>query len=270
MRFLLLQFPQYIKVATSEAASQTIAIVNPNNGPNYDTDDWMKLSYDICIKYLQDAGVEVIGYVHTKVGYPDITGYREIAHVKEDINKWHVEYTIDGIFIDEVSNHWFADWDSIETAAAFNKVVVDYTLSLYDRAVLNPGSAYHEAIMEPYYGDRRVIAVMFENFQWMYQRGNCLWGLWTKTQGSFDQGPWCPYVPSWDDIEPLKALMDDGTILREQSAIMIYGAYTSVTESISSGFEANVGWFYVTDIWAWSETPSQEIMDEQAVAVMAL
>jgi hypothetical protein len=52
--------------------------------------------------------------------------------------------------------------------------------------------------------------------------------------------------------------MDDGTILPEQSAVgMVYGAYASVTDANMYGYGANVGWFYVTDIWAWSDTPSQ-------------
>lgn len=79
--------PDYIKIATSAVASKTIAIVNPHNGP-HGASPADELNYQICIHYLQSHSVQVIGYVHTKVGYPDISGYREAADVKADIDYW--------------------------------------------------------------------------------------------------------------------------------------------------------------------------------------
>lgn len=265
---------QWQKVATSVASSKTIAVVNPYNGPDYGGDTWKKLSYDTCIAYLKGNNVEVTGYVHTKLGYPNIYGYRDADDVKADIDLWFAEYTADGIFIDEVSNRWLQPWDSLEQVTSFNQDIVDYVLDEkgFGRAILNPGSAYFEDIMEPYYGNTKVIVVMFENKQWDFQRGNCLWGLWTQAQGSFSPGPWCPYVPAWDGVEPLKAAMENGSILPEQSAVLIYGAEstTVATEtSIDLGLAANVGWFYIVDNWdAWSSTPSELAMATQAAKVM--
>lgn len=48
----------------------------------------------------------MIGYVHTKLGFPSITGYRSFHEVTSDIDYWFEEYGVDGIFIDEVSNRW--------------------------------------------------------------------------------------------------------------------------------------------------------------------
>lgn len=82
----------------AEAAAlgtKIIAIVNPNNGPNY-SDAGAKSNYDICIAYLEANNVEVIGYVHTKLGWPDpISAYREMADIKTDINKWKNEVSHD-------------------------------------------------------------------------------------------------------------------------------------------------------------------------------
>lgn len=57
---------EYIQVASGAAAAKTIVIVNPNNGPIYSSTEH-KSSYDSCISYLRSHGVEVIGYIHTKV-----------------------------------------------------------------------------------------------------------------------------------------------------------------------------------------------------------
>lgn len=257
----------YIKVADSIAADKTIAIVNPNNGPDYGGDSWKKLSFDTCIAYLQANGVEVIGYIHTKVGFPSISGYRALEDVVADVDQWYNEYSVDGIFIDEMTNRWPAAWDSEALAGSFYQSVVNDVLSRYSRAVVNPGGAYFESILAPYYGNSQVISVVFENMQWSFQRDNCIWGLWTSAQSSFDQGVFCPYVPNWDGIEPLKAAMESGQIASDQSAVMIYGAENTAeatADSILYGLADNVGWFYITDKWDWSQTPSQIVMDEQA------
>lgn len=262
----------YTKLATSAAASQTIAIVNPYNGPNWSNDPWKKLSYDNCIKYLRDNDVEVIGYVHTKLGYPHIYGYRDPADIKADIDSWNNDYDVDGIFIDEVSGRWPDSWDSKEQIISFNTDLVEYVLASFDRAVMNMGGPYFEELMTPYSGNSKVIAVVFEGMQWNYMRENCVWSLWTTVKGSFERGPWCNYVPEWDGVEPLKAVMDDKTIPSDQSAVLIYGSpadTAKVAEAVTLGKAANVGWFYVTDQWGWSATPSQPVLDTLAEAVMS-
>ena len=105
----------YISVGSSAIAKKTIVVVNPNNGPSTSKDS----GYTACITYLRSKGVKVVGYVHTKVGYPDITGYRNINDVKTDIDTWFKFYTIDGIFVDEVSNQWPASYETQSTIQQF-------------------------------------------------------------------------------------------------------------------------------------------------------
>jgi len=85
-------------------ARRTIAIVNPNNGPRVDSGSTS--DYNICVNFLRSKGVRVIGYVHTKVGYPNINGYRPIEEVNSDCAYWKSTYSVDGIFVDEVTNLW--------------------------------------------------------------------------------------------------------------------------------------------------------------------
>jgi len=140
--------------------------------------------------------------------------------------------------------------------------------------VLNPGSPYYEDILGPtYYGDIRVIVVVFEQLQSVYQpSGDCIDLLWATTQGEFTSGPWCRFVPNWDGIEALKTLMDNGTILPEQSAVMVYGAAKEAADAaltVQYGIDNKISWFYVTDSTTpWSESPDPSVLTAQAVAVL--
>ena len=291
---------EYIRIATSIAATETIVMLNPNDGPNYEDDVSIKKAFDICITYLRDNGVEVIGYIQTKVGDAEYTGYREIQDVEADIDFWEREYTVDGIFIDGVSNRWYYEnaWDSLEKLTEFNTGLVDYILTKYDRAVLNPGYAYNEEIVEPYHDDDRVIAIVYYLDQQQYQGENCADGLWTDEQGNFDQGyvmifalalacrliqanltqiashnlfhrPWCGFVPVWDEIEPLKDKMESGVIPSNQSAAIIYEATAgNISEAVALGVAAGIGWFYLTDNNNGG-LPSRRVLDEQVTAIQA-
>jgi hypothetical protein len=113
-------------VANSGLASRTIVIVNPNDGPSTDTGDIY--TYTICNNFLRNKGVKIVGYTHTKTGWPGpIDGYRPIADVKAEIDTWYASYNIDGIFIDEVSNLWVDDsYDSESTVLSYNAELIAY------------------------------------------------------------------------------------------------------------------------------------------------
>lgn len=234
----------------------------------------MKRSYDRCIAYLRGDGVRVIGYVYTKAGADPVRGYRDIRDVQNDVTSWSRHYDVDGILVDEMSNRWpDDDWDSREIAERFYQDVGHHVFSLFDLAVFNPGSAYFETIIEPWYGDRRVIVALFENTQGYWQPGDCASTLWTTEQGAFPKGPWCSYVPECDGIEPLKRKIDQGTILPEQNAAFIYDAARNAEDTVASiahGTRASIRWFYVTDKTTWFETPSDIVMRTQAAEVMKL
>ena len=91
-------------MATSSVASRTIVILGFGaHGPV--TQVSMIPIYKTCIDYLQSYGVKVVGYVHTKNGFPNIFGYRTKAAVFKDVKHWATHFpSIDGIFVDEVSN----------------------------------------------------------------------------------------------------------------------------------------------------------------------
>jgi len=255
--------PAWLKVGNSASASKTVAVVNPQNGPPNQADSWQVLSYQLCITFLKSKGVTVVGYVHTKIGYSTgtITGYRNIADVKNDISSWHTAFSnifVDGIFVDEVSNVWpDPAFDSEQTIVTFNQALISHVFSLWTapsaRVVLNPGSPYFVSLMEPYFGDERVIAVVRETDQSGYS---------TSCEAGRVPGPWCKYSSLNADVEALKAKMDNGSILPKQSAVLIYSSYSTgflTNANIQYGVDAKVGYHYFVDHAPWSTFPSDVV-----------
>jgi len=108
------------------AASQVniIAIINPNSGPIATVDS----SYATYMTKLQNAGIEMVGYVHTTYGD------RAIADVKADIDTWATKYPlIHGIFLDEAS--------TAASELTYYTQVYQYVMgkSGYVHSILNPG-----------------------------------------------------------------------------------------------------------------------------------
>jgi hypothetical protein len=108
------------------AASQVkiVAIINPNSGPLSTVDS----SYSTYMTKLQNAGIEMVGYVHTTYGQ------RSINDVKADIDTWASKYPlIKGIFLDEASNS--------ASDIAYYTQVYQYVMSKsgYVHSILNPG-----------------------------------------------------------------------------------------------------------------------------------
>jgi len=194
----ILNISQYIKVAQSALlGTKIIAIVNPNSGPDYSTNEVLT-SYEVCIAYLKANNVEVIGYVSTKVGWPGpISDYRNMVDIIADIDKWYDDYGVDGIFIDEMTNRWpNADFDSESVAGQKYQEIVNYILTTkgYDRAVLNPGGPYFESVIGPFHGNEKVITVVYESPLSKYLpsgSNTCLDLLYNQEQGSFNPGIWC-------------------------------------------------------------------------------
>jgi len=79
----------------AKAGVQTIAIINPNNGPEASGPD---SAYTTYMAQMTAAGVVMVGYVHTSYGA------RAIADVVADINTYATKYPgLAGIFIDEAA-----------------------------------------------------------------------------------------------------------------------------------------------------------------------
>lgn len=82
--------------ALNQAAQRVplMAIMNPNNGPSTSRNP----DYARAVEALRNAGGSVIGYVHTS--YTS----RSLAAVKTDVDRYDAFYTIDGVFVDEMTN----------------------------------------------------------------------------------------------------------------------------------------------------------------------
>lgn len=92
--------PAWTAVAANAAAVPTIAVINPSNGPvACTTPPSAALSaFQQGITQLHQAGVSVLGYVHTSYGQ------RDPALVRQDVQAYALCYDVDGVFFDEVSN----------------------------------------------------------------------------------------------------------------------------------------------------------------------
>ncbi len=121
------------------------AIINPNNGPNGAPPN---VDYQQGIKDLRQAGVKIVGYVHSNYGK------RDLKLVKADIDLYIKHFNIDGIFVDE-------------TASSRDKL--DYYQKVYQyiksqrkflQVIINPGTDLDESYMKKPVAD---VAVIFEN-----------------------------------------------------------------------------------------------------------
>ncbi|OLD22373.1 MAG: hypothetical protein AUF73_01055 [Thaumarchaeota archaeon 13_1_20CM_2_39_11] len=83
-----------VHVKTTHPSVPIIAIINPSSGPGTAIDS----NFVAGITKLQNAGVIVLGYVHTKYAA------RAIATVKADIDFYKNWYNVDGINFDEMAN----------------------------------------------------------------------------------------------------------------------------------------------------------------------
>ncbi len=98
--------------ALNQAADRVplIAIMNPSNGPSTSVNS----NYTSAVNALRSAGGRVIGYV-----YSSYTA-RPLVDVKADIDRYHAFYTIDGFFVDEMTN------DSDATHLAYYEELYQY------------------------------------------------------------------------------------------------------------------------------------------------
>lgn len=74
--------------------AQSIAIMNPNSGP----DTAKNSDYTTAVTHCQSENQNVIGYVHTSYGA------RSETDVKAEIDEYYSWYGVDGIFLDEMSS----------------------------------------------------------------------------------------------------------------------------------------------------------------------
>ncbi|OYV38366.1 MAG: hypothetical protein B7Z83_03775 [Thiomonas sp. 20-64-5] len=92
--------PAWTTVAANAALVPTVAVINPSNGPVacVTLPSATLSAFQQGIAQLHQAGVTVLGYVHTSYGQ------RDAALVQQDVQAYAQCYDVDGVFFDEVSN----------------------------------------------------------------------------------------------------------------------------------------------------------------------
>jgi len=103
----------------------TVAIINPNSGPGSGPDS----TFSSYMPKLHNAGVEMVGYVHTSYGA------RAISDVKKEIDVYAQQFPlVVGIFLDEVS--------ASKSQLSYYQELYSYIMGMpgwkYD--ILNPGA----------------------------------------------------------------------------------------------------------------------------------
>jgi len=112
-------------VTAANSGVQIIAIINPNSGPVASGPD---SSYTTYMTKLKNAGVTMVGYVHTSYGT------RDLATVESEIDTYASKYPgVVGIFLDEAS----ADASEI---SYYTSVYSHITSKGMVHSILNPGT----------------------------------------------------------------------------------------------------------------------------------
>ncbi|MDD2829698.1 MAG: spherulation-specific family 4 protein [Sulfuricurvum sp.] len=123
------------KVAQTAHTKETIAIINPNNGP-VDCNTSVASDYRQGITKLKSSSIKIIGYVYTSYSA------RSEQTVKNDIDTYYSCYPdLDGIFLDETNS-------SADTNHYYDRLyryIKDHNQS--SRVVVNPGVYPDESII---------------------------------------------------------------------------------------------------------------------------
>jgi len=113
-------------VTAANSGVKIIAIINPNSGPDSAGPD---SSYKTYMQKLVNAGVEMVGYVHTTYGD------RSITDVNNEIDIYASKYTgVTGIFLDEAS----ASSSDLSYYTQVNTRIM--SKSNFKHSILNPGT----------------------------------------------------------------------------------------------------------------------------------
>jgi len=110
-------------VTAAASGVQIIAIINPNSGPDTSGPDSSYTSY---MSQLKNAGVQMVGYVHTSYGS------RALSDVEADVSTYASLYSgLSGIFVDETSadasevSYYTSLFSSIQSHSGFSEVILN-------------------------------------------------------------------------------------------------------------------------------------------------
>eukprot|EP00124_Ichthyophonus_hoferi_P004447 Ihof_evm4s490 gene=Ihof_evmTU4s490 len=141
----------YIK-AISKGCSSILAVINPGDGPAA-VGSKAYNGYQACTRLMGKNGVQMVGYVKTKVAHKQddgiwvYDGVREMGMIKRDIDHWYDHFRgiphFKGIFVDETSNYYEVTTNAygIDNLAMYREIIT-YIKTKWkgSTVVLNPGS----------------------------------------------------------------------------------------------------------------------------------
>eukprot|EP00124_Ichthyophonus_hoferi_P006212 Ihof_evm1s1314 gene=Ihof_evmTU1s1314 len=191
----------YIK-NLSKGCKSILAVVNPGSGPAI-FNSGAYHGYQACTRLLGKNGVQMVGYVKTKVAHKladgvwRYDGVRDMPSIKKDIDQWYDHFrdvpNFKGIFVDETSNYY------------------EIFHGLYN---VNHIEIYQELLAAaPGFPEPADISIPWEDYAWRWkpEGNNCTIAQSVKTQGNWGIGPWCKYVPKLDHVEEFKKGVTNGT-----------------------------------------------------------
>lgn len=137
-------------MATAAPRVPIVAIANVFNGPG--TGETPRAEYSRAINELRAAGGQVIGYIYTQYGK------RPLDTVRQDMLLWHRLYSLDGFFVDEVTN------TSEPASLDYYAELLRYARELNPnyRVTINPGTNTQEPYLKRPTAD---VAVIFEHHE---------------------------------------------------------------------------------------------------------
>lgn len=180
--------------------------MNPSNGPGVGGPN---ADYVIGLNTLRNAGVKMLGYVHT------LYGERSINDVKTDIDQWASLFNVHGIFIDEVSSAG-NDLPYYEELSAYIQAKTWAASSLVRKTYLNFGTSPANV----YYNSSALNAVMVVS-----ESDEVAWRSWNS-----------PPAVMGGDKAAFAALIHGSTATVE-----------AMNQTIAEAIARNIGHVYVTD-----------------------
>ena len=254
----------WIKLANGAPAGSVI-IMNPNNGPINSTSAEFN-SWQICMNLLISKNLTLIGYVHSKNSYLDPTtqdwvqtGFRSLNDIANEVALWKNSYRqISGIFLDEVSNIWLPDWDSVKTDHLNFYATIYKTIKYYNanwKVFLNPGGPFFEEYLQNSTYKAGENAVLFENDI----------SSWNNSCLVFGKGPFCVFQKTWDGVDSLR----NAVLLGAYSvSAMIYGIPTTSSAAgdlavLNVARQNKIEYIFMTDNVPWNAMPGKTLWDTQ-------
>eukprot|EP00123_Amoebidium_parasiticum_P011172 comp20555_c1_seq1/m.26392 comp20555_c1_seq1/g.26392 ORF comp20555_c1_seq1/g.26392 comp20555_c1_seq1/m.26392 type:complete len:432 (-) comp20555_c1_seq1:153-1448(-) len=249
-------------VDLAKGCKSVMAVLNPCRGPYSDNHPNLE-AMQICTKMLSDAGVEMVGYTHTKVtgmnseGIWTPVGFESLPSIFATMDQWTKQMkfipNFKGFFLDDTTNH--IDTKNMKWGVNHTEKyveIVNYAHKLLPEAtiVLNPGVFPDMSLLTPApgYPIPAQISIPFENFAWRWKpddTGSCAKSMWTTKKGQFGVGPWCPFVPEYDELETFKAAVEAGKTIAAGAVHTATREFAFTQAKVA--FDAKLKYFYATD-----------------------